>query len=224
MKHRIMGIIFDLDGTLGNTVGISLEGFRRAIFRFSGLNYSDDEIMATWGPSEEGVFMQLFPSNWEDVLKQYLIAYDQLHSENKITAFVGVPELLAYLDDLGVRLAVVTAKGPRSAEISLKYFGMLNRFEFVEVGDPKKINKADRIGHVLSQWGFPPDQVLYVGDFPSDVVASREAGVVSIGAAWAPTAQPSRLASYKPDYLFESIQEFRDWLEASLDERNQDVF
>ena len=217
VEQNIRGVIFDLDGTLGDTVQISLEGFRRAIFKFSGLTYSDEEILATWGPTEEGVFMQLFPSAWEDAVEEYLKVYDQLHIDFNINAFKDIPELLTYLGAVGVRLAVVTAKGPHSAEISLKHFGMLDTFEFVEVGLPERANKPDRIRHVLAQWGLPPTQVLYVGDFPSDIKASKQAGTISIGAAWAPTADSLELARHNPDYLFDSIQDFRDWLKVSLD-------
>jgi len=213
---NVKGIIFDLDGTLGNTVQISLEGFRQAIFKFSGKYYSDDEILATWGPTEEGVFMHMFPSVWKEVLAEYLSVYDQLHVERNVNVFEGMPELLEFLADFGVRLAVVTAKGPHSAAISLKHFGMQERFEYVEVGLPEGSNKPARISHVLAMWGLPAHQVLYVGDFPSDINASREAGTVSVGAAWAPTANASDLANHNPDYLFDSIRDFRAWLAASL--------
>ena len=146
-----------------------------------------------------------------------------MHSEHKITAFNDIPEFLAYLDTIGLRLAVVTAKGPHSAEISLKHFGMLDRFEFVEVGHPDQANKPERICHVLEQWGLPANEVLYVGDFPSDIKASKQAGTVSVGAAWAPTAKPLELASHQPDYLFDSIQDFRVWLAGSFGADSKDL-
>ena len=57
----IRGVLFDLDGTLGNTLPVCIGAFRRAVEPFAGREVSDAEIVATFGPSEEGTVHVLAP-------------------------------------------------------------------------------------------------------------------------------------------------------------------
>jgi len=52
---------------------------------------------------------------------------------------------------------------------------------------------------------------VYVGDAPSDIIASRKAGI-SVVAAWADTAEPEKLKELKTDELFYTIKDFSNWL------------
>jgi phosphoglycolate phosphatase/pyrophosphatase PpaX len=60
--------------------------------------------------------------------------------------------------------------------------------------------------------GLHKEEIIYIGDAPSDVKASREAGIAVIGAGWAPTAEPEALQAMKPDELFYSVKDLSDWL------------
>jgi phosphoglycolate phosphatase-like HAD superfamily hydrolase len=213
----IKGAIFDLDGTVGDSVSVGLEAFRRTFLKYTGKLFTDEEILATWGPSEEGILMDMFPSQWQDALDEYLRNYDQIHDEKGVVAFEGFSEVIALLDQYNVHKAIVTAKGKHSAEISLKHYQLENQFECVEHGSPDRHLKAEQIASVVERWGVAKEHVIYVGDFPSDIAASRQAGVVAVSAAWAPTANAEMLAHHQPDYLFKTIGQFRDWLVASLD-------
>jgi phosphoglycolate phosphatase-like HAD superfamily hydrolase len=91
----------------------------------------------------------------------------------------------------------------------------------VETGSPERVNKADRIAYVVEQWNIPERYVLYVGDFPSDIKVSRQAGVVPVCAAWAPTADPVDLARHEPEFLFEGTFKFLLWLAFYLSRDNE---
>ena len=58
---RLHGVIFDLDGTLGDTLPACFVAFRRALEGFSAREYTDAEIAALFGPSEEGMIQRLVP-------------------------------------------------------------------------------------------------------------------------------------------------------------------
>lgn len=209
---EIRGVIFDLDGTLGDSVRVGLQAFRQTFLQFTGRHYTDEEIIAMWGATEEGIFMSMAPDSWQDYLGTFLEAYDRAHVELQVDAFPGIHEIIQLLRDNNVRVAVVTAKGPKSAAISLRHYELSDAFEFVETGSTRGLNKAERIKFVAERWGIPKPQILYVGDFPSDITASRQAGVVPVSVAWAPLADPVELASHNPDYLFSSTQSFHLWL------------
>jgi len=63
--ERIKAVIFDLDGTLGNTVPLCVEAFKKSIEPLINRTVADTEIIATFGPSEEGTIMALAPDFYE---------------------------------------------------------------------------------------------------------------------------------------------------------------
>lgn len=206
------GIIFDLDGTIADTLPLCIEAFRRSIEPLAGRTLSDEEIIATFGPSEEGTIMALIPSYYEQGLENYLLHYEQLHSMCP-EPFEGILPLMEALDRNQIRMAMVTGKGKHSTDISLKVFALAHRFEIIETGSPHGPRKSDGIQIVLSHWNeFKPEEVLYVGDAPGDIIAARKAGIPVAAAGWAATADPEALKSLQPDYYFEDTVGFSQWI------------
>jgi phosphoglycolate phosphatase-like HAD superfamily hydrolase len=209
---KIKAVIFDLDGTLANTLPLCIAAFRSSVEPLVKRPVSDEEIIATFGPSEEGTIMALAPDFYEQGVRDYLHYYDSFHHLCPV-AFEGVEELLALLQKSGVRLAMVTGKGHLSTAISLKKFELTHFFDAIETGSPSGPRKAEGILSVLEQWGkIEKEEVVYVGDAPSDIEASRRAGVQVVAAAWAPTASPGPLLELEPGELFYSIADFKQWL------------
>jgi phosphoglycolate phosphatase/pyrophosphatase PpaX len=212
MKQKIKGIIFDLDGTLANTLPLCIRAFRQSVEPLALRPVSDEEIIATFGPSEEGTIMSLIPDHYEEGIVNYLQFYETLHDLCP-EPFQGIRELLVRLKEQSVRIAMVTGKGRHSTGISLQQFGLGPFFEIIETGSPSGPRKAEGIEKVLAEW---PDlekaEVLYVGDAPSDITASRKAGIPVAAAAWAETAEPEVLKALGPDALFYSLDEFVEWL------------
>ena len=131
--------------------------------------------------------------------------------------FDGVEEMLTFLQNKQVHLAMVTGKGRKSTDISLQQFGIENFFEFIETGSPHGPIKAKGIQSVLDQWpGIEKDEVIYVGDSTGDIEASRKAGIGVVAAAWAETAEPEKLIQFHPDEIFYTLQEFTQWLYPKL--------
>jgi phosphoglycolate phosphatase-like HAD superfamily hydrolase len=208
----IKAVIFDLDGTLGNTLPLCIEAFRRSVEPLSGKKLSDEEIVATFGPSEEGTILALIPDQYEKGIASYLSYYQQLHDMCP-EPFDGIPDLINELKDDGVRLAMVTGKGIHSTRITLDYFGLGSFFEIVETGHLAGPRKTEGIRSVLAHFSeCNASDVWYVGDAPSDVLACREAGIPIAAAAWAETAHPEKLAETNPDALFYTVQDFQLWI------------
>ncbi len=208
---RLKGVIFDLDGTLANTLPICVGGFREVFLQCAGRLYSDEEIHATFGPSEEGSFQREIPERWEEGLRLYLQTYEALH-ESCVAPFEGVIPVLERLQKAGYRLAIVTGKGAGSAEISLRYIGIASYFERVETGSPTGSVKANQIAAIAEEWGLSSEEVCYVGDSPSDVGCARKGGAIAVAASWAATADYERLAAMEPDANFTSVEDFANWV------------
>lgn len=210
--QKIKAVIFDLDGTLANTLPLCIAAFRKSIEPLINRPVSDHEIIETFGPSEEGTIMALAPTHYEEGVTAYLKHYEALHQMCP-NPFEGIRELLVVLQNRLIRLAMVTGKGKFSTDISLKYLGLDHFFEMIETGWVNGPRKADGIQNVLNQWvDIKKDEVLYIGDAPSDIEASRKVGIPVIAAAWAETAEPEKLKPLQPDEIFYSVRDFDNWL------------
>ncbi len=209
----IRGIIFDLDGTLGDTLPVCFQAFGSVFERRLGRRYSDAEIQSMFGPSEEGVLARHFPDDFAGALHEYLREYRCAHRACT-EPFPGLREALDFLRERGVHLAVVTGKGPRSAQVSLEALGLTDYFPIVEAGSPTGGVKPEAMRRVLRAWGVAPRSVVGVGDSPSDIRSAKEVAVQSVAAAWAPGSSSRKLAACAPERLFRNVAAFRAWLEA----------
>jgi len=215
---KLDGMIFDLDGTLGDTLPVCFAAFRRALRGFSNRPYTDEEIAALFGPSEEGMIRQLVPDQWQACLKAYLAAYEE-ESAKRAGLFPGIGTALGLLKRRGVALAIVTGKGPHSADISVRHLRLAEYFDVVETGSPDGGVKPLSIKKVLTVWGAMPHQVAYVGDVPADMEAAREAGVIPLGAAWAVSSSADDLSARSPLETFRSVESFIQWIETNVESK-----
>ncbi len=106
----------------------------------------------------------------------------------------------------------MTGKGPRSARISLEVLGIEDAFDAVEAGSIDGAVKAQKITHILEQWGVPPAAVVYVGDHPHDAIEAHKAGTIAVAAAWSEHTDVEALRRSGPDEYFDSSQDFAAWL------------
>ncbi|MET3115329.1 phosphoglycolate phosphatase-like HAD superfamily hydrolase [Pedobacter sp. CG_S7] len=214
--NKIKAVVFDLDGTLGNTLPLCISAFRKSIEPLIKRTLSDEEIIETFGPSEEGTIMALAPGYYEKGISKYLEFYSELHAMCPVP-FEGIEDLLITLKNRSVRIAMVTGKGKHSTEISLKQFGLAEYFEAIETGISSGPRKAEGIQNILDLFkDIQKNEVIYVGDAPSDITASNKVGVPVVAAAWAETAEPEKLKKLHPDMLFDNIKDFGHWLTSNI--------
>lgn len=202
-----MNYIFDLDGTIGNTLPLCIAAFRSAIEPHIGKTLSDKEIIDSFGPSEEGTIKLLAPHAYEKALGSYLDWYRKLHVKYP-NPFDGIVDILDYLRGEGLFIGMVTGKGPKSTLITLEQYGLSEHFEMIRTGSPDGPVKPDRIEEIVSTRNDPKSSYLYVGDSPSDVDACRSAGIKIVGVAWADTTDSNELKSKNPDYYFDAVADF----------------
>lgn len=213
---RLRGLIFDLDGTIADTIPVCCAAFRTAILDSTGEEYSDEQIVALFGPSEEGIFQRMLGDRWQVAHRAFLHAYDA-HHDMCSAPFPGIEDALAVLKDRGVQLAIVTGKGAWSADISVRRLGLARYFDIVESGSTEGIVKAAAIVDLLDRWQLPPTEVAYVGDAAYDVIDARKTAVIALAAAWAATADQGALTATEPDALFTSVDQFAEWIEERTD-------
>lgn len=208
---KLKGFIFDLDGTLINSLPVVRTSLNATLLKFSGRVYADQELSSLFGPSEEGIFKKLFPDSWREVLQFYLNEYDRIHVQYA-KPFPGVVEALTLLHERKMKLALVSGKGAGSMGISLKHSGLKQFFEVIITGSELRASKPEHIKQVLALWNFSPEEVVYVGDVAYDVQAAKEAGVLPISALWAETAQVQKVLAMNPAHAFDNVESFNEWI------------
>ncbi|RFZ95078.1 HAD family hydrolase [Mucilaginibacter conchicola] len=212
-------IIFDLDGTIADTLPLCIASFKKSIEPLLNKSLSNEEIIATFGPSEEGTIRALIPQQEAQGVKDYLLHYEAMHHTCP-AMFPGINELLQTLADKGVQLAMVTGKGIHSTKLSLKQFDATRYFEVLETGSPDGPDKVNGIKRVLQRLNIQPGEALYVGDAPSDITSCKEVGVPIAEAAWAHTTNAAELIPLKPDFIFYSVDDFKDWVIENTDSKS----
>ncbi|MDP8247172.1 MAG: HAD family hydrolase [Candidatus Tritonobacter lacicola] len=213
---KVKGIIFDMDGTLGDTMAVLCEAFRQAFEQFLGRRYSDQEIAALFGATEEGIFQRVVPDRWRDCLQVYSEIYEKIHARLD-GPFPGIEEALRLLKQRGVSLGIVTGKGPPTTAISLRDFNLTGYFEVVETGSAAGAVKPHLIRKVVERWDIPSDRVAYIGDTPYDVEAAKEADVIPLAAAWAPATDAAALNRAGPLATFTTVESFIRWVDGNIE-------
>ena len=180
--NKLKGAIFDMDGLLIDTEKLYLRYWKQSAADF-GYNMRDEHVYAIRSlarkysiPKLKGFFGEDFPT--EDVRAHRTELINAHIAEHGIDLKKGVFELLDYLRDNGVILAVATAT-PR--ERTLKYLekiGAAERFDAVVCGDMVTSGKPDPEIYLTAarKLGIPPENCAAFEDSPNGLKAARAAG------------------------------------------------
>lgn len=210
-EHTIEALIWDVDGTLADTIPIVVEALTITLDRHGGPTLTHEGIIALFGPTEEGLLRNVFGDEWVQAIETYLVEYERRH-DGDAGVFPGVRKVIHGLRRRGIPMAVVTGKGARSAEITLRSIGLEGAFDPVEAGSMDGSVKAAAISRIVGDWSIEPQRVAYFGDMPSDISEARKAGVRAISAAWKSDADIDALVAGSPDALLRSEDELGEWV------------
>lgn len=211
---RPFAVLFDLDGTLIDSIGLLLDCVRHT---FEGRTPAPTEAewiagigtplrkqLADWVESEEDA----------DALTTRYRNYQRLHHDRLTTAYPGVVDMLTELERRGHPMGVVTSKSNEMMDMGLVHVG-LDRFMKTKIGmDSCKIHKPDPFPVLLAleELGYSPDEAVFVGDSPHDIQSGNAAGVISIAALWGPFTK-EQLEPSKPRKYLERITDLPDALD-----------
>ena len=207
-------ILFDLDGTLADTLPVCVGACQAAYQHLHGRIPSAAQVLACFGPSDRGTLELLLPGQSAQVYPYYLEQYERLHAQVP-QPFPGIERMFALLHARGLRTAIVTAKGPETAAISMRILGLTRWVEIVEPGFPAGADKPRAIGSALRRLGLSAGQAAYIGDTPYDMTAAQAAGTLPLGAAWAETSPLRAKAQENGQAVFYAVDHFIRWVEES---------
>lgn len=203
-------VMFDMDGTIGDTLPMCDEAFKRAVEPYLQRAMTEEEIVKLYGVNEEGMFQLAAGGHWREAIEDFYGYYAEMHEAWCPAPFKGMRELLGDLKAAGKGLALVTGKGAECCRMTLERFGLAEGvFDFVETGAPDRNRKPEAIRSILERSGVKAEEAVYVGDTVSDVEACREAGTECLSAAWAKSARREALEAANAGRVVGSVQELR---------------
>jgi pyrophosphatase PpaX len=181
----VRAILFDLDGTLLDTVELIRLSFRHATRQVLGRSIPDAVTMSGVGRPLVQQFREMAPGHEDELLAVYR-AFNMAHHDELAKAYPGTLPTLRALAALGTPMAVVTSKGTQAATHGLVTFGLAGFFDVVITADDVERHKPDplpllRAGELL---GVDMRYCVYVGDSPHDMQAASAAGAVAVAALW----------------------------------------
>jgi HAD superfamily hydrolase (TIGR01509 family) len=170
-----------------------------------------------WGPTEEiAVGRMLGNAKTPKAIEDYVRFYEENHPA-MVDLYGGIREILDFLKERGILLAVFTGKGRRSALFTLEQMGIKDHFDLIVTGDDVASSKPspEGIDKIVKALNVRPEETLMVGDAVNDVLAARGAGVHAAAVLWDSYGKDSILGM-NVKYVFHSVAEFSGWLRAKL--------
>lgn len=210
-------VIFDIDGTLARTNTLIFESFNHLAQKYLGRRWSPAEIVALFGPPEEGALAKVFGEERVGGLMEELLSFYRANHRRLASLHHGIDVILRELKSRSVRLAVFTGKGKQTTAITLGIFGLTDLFDLVVTGNDVVNHKPhpEGIQKVLATFDLSPGSVLMVGDSLTDLRASRAAGVRSATVLW-DSFDHSRVLAERPDLIFHTVEALADWLRSHV--------
>lgn len=211
---RWAGILFDLDGTLADTVELILCSYRHTMKTHLGQELPDERWLATIGtPLKEQLRGFARDENEADRMLETYVTYQRGIHDEMVSPFPGAVEVVDALKERGAAVAVVTSKRREMAVRTLGRCGLGDAYDVLVTYDDVQRGKPDPepVQLALDSLGLrdQADHTLMVGDSPWDLRAGRAAGTRTAAALWGPYARET-LAPEAPDYWLESLREVLD--------------
>ncbi len=184
-------VIFDLDGTLLNTLDDLADSTNYALSRFGYPTRTIDEVRQFVGNGVAKLIERAIPEgknnpNFEKCLAIFKENYAQ-NMYNKTAPYNGIIEMLSNLKSKGIKIAVVSNKFDLAVkELCKKYFEGFIDFAAGEneAQGIKKKPAPDTVISVLNEFNFAPEDAVYVGDSDVDIMTAKNSKMPCISVTW----------------------------------------
>lgn len=185
---KIKAVIFDLDGTLLNTLDDLADSVNRTMQKFGFKTRSIDEIRKFVGNGVGLLIKRSMPEKEEEHFEKCLEMFRADYSanmRNKTAPYEGIVELLKELRKKNLKIAVVSNKFDGAVkELCDFYFkDLIDK----PVGESEKVRKKpapDSVLNVLDYFNITNNEAIYVGDSDVDIDTAKNAKVKSVGVTW----------------------------------------
>jgi pyrophosphatase PpaX len=205
--EQLRAVIFDLDGTVINSIDHIVACWQEMSRRVLGREMSREEIVPTLGRALMECFEEIAPGRSDEMRAVYREHQRATH-DDMVTLVAGTRETLGSLKSAGVKVAIATSKSLAVANEGLDLFGVRGEFDAVITYEdtPRHKPQPDPLLFACSRLGVSPQDALYVGDAVVDILAGRAAGMKTAGVTWG-ASNRELISSASPDYVIDDMRE-----------------
>ena len=187
---KIKAVIWDLDGTLLNTLDDLAASTNAALLKNDLPQRTTDEVRRFVGNGVRRLIEQAVPElgekhpKFQQVLDDFVAHYGA-HSRDNTRPYDGIMEALEQLTELGAMHAIVSNKIDFAVKaLSQDYFP--GRMKSAVGDDPSRRKKPapDSVLEAMRQMNVTAEECVYVGDSDVDVITARNAGIPCVAVTW----------------------------------------
>ncbi|WP_141786195.1 HAD family hydrolase [Ornithinicoccus hortensis] len=178
-------VLFDFDGTLGDTIPLIINSFHHTLHEVLGISSPEAEIRSWIGRSLRAVFAERYPERADELITTYR-HWNLANHDDQIRQVDGMADLLTDLDAAGVRAGVVSSKGEDTVHLGLRALGLEGALPVLAALEHTARHKPDPapLAYAVDRLGVDPADCVYVGDAVVDLQAAAAAGMDGIGVTW----------------------------------------
>lgn len=187
MKYKVL--IFDLDGTILNTLDDLTDSFNHVLTCANMPTRTLDEVRGFVGNGihkliERGVPSGTSPQDTEKIYTEFK-KYYAVHCADKTKPYDGIPELLTTLKNNGIKLAVVSNKADFAVQsLCQQYFQGVFDCAIGERSGVRCKPFPDTVNEVISALKAERSDVVYIGDSDVDIQTAKNAALDCISVSW----------------------------------------
>ena len=213
MTHTLAGVLFDLDGTLVDTVDDLASALNHLLNDYHRPPLANEDIR----PHVSGGIAALLKLAFaiDDSMDDYinkakqLENYYQQYMLKQSKLFVGIKQVLEYLQQQRIPWGIVTNKRTRFAEPLSKHLALIPATQICVAGDTLAVSKPDPapLYFACQQLKIEATTCLYVGDAERDIIAGQRAGMRTVAALYGYIATDIDPYSWQADHYIDRPDE-----------------
>lgn len=209
-------IVFDLDGTLLNTLEDLKDSVNYALKRQGFPLRSLEEIRSFVGNGIRLLMERAVPQNIDsetfEVCFKDFNDYYKIHMEDKTAPYEGINNMLTNIKKAGFKTTIVTNKIDYAAQdLCKRMFG--KNIDFVVGSSDDRPNKPapDGVYYALEKLDSKIENTVFVGDADTDILTAKNAGLISIGVLWG-FRDREVIEKAGAEYIVESVKDLEKLL------------